>query len=150
MSLVISESMLGKIGAKLAEAYPEEGCGIMIGLSPKEFGDPARELKVNRYHPLSNSWEGPGKKTRYEFSGLELAKVERELSGTGDAILGFYHSHPDVPAWPSPFDLERAWPFYCYLIVSLREGKPAGARAWRVNEDGSSFLEEPVQIIPLP
>jgi len=33
-------------------------------------------------------------------------------------VVGFWHSHPDHPAWPSEFDSDRSWVDYAYLIVN--------------------------------
>jgi proteasome lid subunit RPN8/RPN11 len=60
--------------------------------------------------------------------------------------VGFYHSHPDHPAEPSSFDLEHAWPYYSYLIVSVRDGRVADARSWRMAPDRSRFEPETLEI----
>jgi len=61
-------------------------------------------------------------------------------------VLGFFHSHPDHPAVPSAFDLERAWPYYSYLIVSLARGIPDAHGLWRLRADGAAFEPEPLTI----
>jgi len=58
-------------------------------------------------------------------------------------VVGFYHSHPDHPARPSAFDLEHAWPFYSYVIVSVEDGAVADMRSWRLRDDRSEFEPEP-------
>jgi len=63
-------------------------------------------------------------------------------------VVGFFHSHPDHPASPSAFDLEHAWPYYSYLIVSVGRGRVADARAWRLATDRSRF--EPETLEPSP
>jgi len=62
-------------------------------------------------------------------------------------VVGFYHSHPDAPAQPSGFDREHAWPGYCYLIVSVRQGDPQEMRNWLLREDRSGFDEDVIQTI---
>ena len=57
-------------------------------------------------------------------------------------LLGFYHSHPDHPARPSQYDLDHAWPFFSYIIVSVRSGKPEAMTSWRLREDRSAFDPE--------
>ena len=84
------------------------------------------------------------KTNRYAIDPKLLAKVEAELSGTGRGIVGFFHSHPQAPAWPSPFDLSMALPCCSYWIVSVRDGKAADSRSWQRTEDGRSFVEEEV------
>jgi proteasome lid subunit RPN8/RPN11 len=63
-------------------------------------------------------------------------------------VLGFFHSHPDHPARPSAFDLEHAWPYYSYLIVSVVDGKVAGIASWRLAADRTRFDPEPLEPMP--
>jgi proteasome lid subunit RPN8/RPN11 len=142
MSVLIPSDVLESIREAARRAYPEEACGVLIGSADAEFGIRDRKLLVRLSRPLANAWEDAQRRTRYQADPGEIAAIERELSGTGSAIVGFYHSHPDVPAWPSPFDLERAWPFYSYLIVSVRGGVPKELRAWRLTDGGDAFEEE--------
>ena len=51
---------------------------------------------------------------------------------------------PDHPAQPSQYDLDHAWPFFSYVIVSVRDGEPRELRSWRLRDDRSQFDEEPV------
>ena len=51
-----------------------------------------------------------------------LDHARRHLPQAGGELLGFYHSHPDHPARPSQYDLDHAWPFFSYVIVSVRGG----------------------------
>ena len=77
---------------------------------------------------------------------VEFVALERELEGSGQEIIGFYHSHPDGRPHPSPFDLERAWETYFYLIVSVNDGQDGEARLWVVDGDQNRFREEPLEI----
>ncbi len=63
--------------------------------------------------------------------------------------MGIYHSHPDHPPLHSPFDRERAWVDYVYIILSIRNGRFHEARAWilRSEDKDSPFDEETLQII---
>ena len=68
--------------------------------------------------------------------------AERRASELGVDVLGFYHSHPDHPARPSRYDLDHAWPFMSYVIVSVRAGVPDAMTSWRLREDRSAFDPE--------
>ena len=57
----------------------------------------------------------------------------------GADLLGFYHSHPDHPARPSQYDLDHAWPFFSYIIVSVAGGVPQDMTSWRLRDDRSTF-----------
>jgi proteasome lid subunit RPN8/RPN11 len=68
--------------------------------------------------------------------------AERRASELGADVIGFYHSHPDHPARPSQYDLDHAWPFMSYVIVSVLAGVPGAMTSWRLREDRSVFDPE--------
>ena len=51
-------------------------------------------------------------------------------------------AHPDHPARPSQYDLDHAWPFFSYVIVSVHEGVPQDMTSWLLQDDRSAFSEE--------
>jgi proteasome lid subunit RPN8/RPN11 len=61
--------------------------------------------------------------------------------------LGFYHSHPDHPALPSGYDLDHAFPFFSYVIVSVQKGEPTEVRSFVMREDRSAFDAEELQAV---
>jgi proteasome lid subunit RPN8/RPN11 len=130
-----------------AAAYPEESCGALIGPVAGDFDRPGRRVEATDLRALGNAWESGGRANRYQVEPAQLARLERELAGTGRGIVGWYHTHPDVPAWPSPFDLLRAWPCYSYLILSVVGKKTVEARSWVRSEDGKDFLAEPFEVV---
>jgi proteasome lid subunit RPN8/RPN11 len=86
---------------------------------------------------------------RFEMDPRDFLQAEEDAAHTGEEILGFYHSHPDHPAWPSPTDLLRAqpWPGYYHLIVAVRAaGFQKDARVWQVTEDEEGFVEEELRV----
>lgn len=119
--------------------YPEECCGILIGEVPGE--QEGNNLYVSQARKVPNLWEGKARTHRFLADPSALFQAEKEYRGKPEGIVGIYHSHPDVPANPSIFDLERAWPFYSYLILSVYEGKLKEARAWRLAKDLRRFRE---------
>ena len=148
MSLHVPKAIVAQVERAAEGAFPEECCGILIGPVPQGFEKQGRAVCVEEARPLPNGWESSARTHRYEIDPRIFAKIEQELSGTGRGIVGLYHSHPSVPAWPSPFDLERAWPCYSYWIVCVREGKAAGSRSWMRSDDGAHFFEEPIRQEP--
>jgi proteasome lid subunit RPN8/RPN11 len=73
----------------------------------------------------------------------DAEKVGREQ---GLDVIGWYHSHPDHPARPSEFDREHAWPWYSYIIVSVRNGAPQEMTSWRLEDDRAAFSSEALEI----
>ena len=70
--------------------------------------------------------------------------AEKRAREAGLDLLGFYHSHPDHPARPSQYDLDHAWPFFSYVIVSVMAGEDKLLTSWRLKDDRSAFDEETV------
>ena len=112
--------------------YGDECCGALIG---------PRSGVVAEAFALSNTTDGE-RRRRFLVGPREYRDAEARAAAIGQELLGFYHSHPDHPAIPSAFDLERAWPNLSYLIVSVRSGRAAEARSWRLRADRSGFEEE--------
>jgi len=127
--------------AHLCRAYPDEGCGVLVGR------DEGQERIVERVVPLDNRREA-ARGNRYLIAPEQLLEVERAAREEGLDVLGFFHSHPDHPARPSAFDLEHAWPYYSYLIVSVVRGNVAAARSWRLAPDRTRFDPEPLETLP--
>ena len=146
MSLHLPKRLWSEVEAHASRAYPEECCGALIGPLPQGFERPGREVVVTELAAFDNAWEAAGRCNRYQVDPVQMGRLERRLLGTGTGIVGYYHSHPDVPDWPSPFDLMLAWPCCSYLIVSVVGAKARSARSWMRSEDGREFLNEPFSI----
>jgi proteasome lid subunit RPN8/RPN11 len=136
MNLKITAESLEAIRRHGESTYPEECGGLLLGL------DDGRVREITEALPLENVRKD-SRHNRVELDPLSYAKAEREASRRGLGVWGYYHSHPDHPAVPSPFDLEHA-PFteWSYIIVSILEGKASDLRTWRVREDRSQFDEQ--------
>ena len=139
MSLHLGATHAGAIHAHLARAYPEEGCGVLLG---RDEG--ARRI-VEEVRVFENRRED-SRGNRYLIAPEQLLEAERDARAAGRDVLGFYHSHPDHPALPSAFDLEHAWPYYSYLIVSVQAGRVEDTRSWRLVADRSRFEPETLEL----
>lgn len=117
-------------------AYPEECCGVMLGTL--EHG----VKRVRALVPMANIREDEARARRYLIAPEELRDVESRAEAEGLDIVGFYHSHPDHPAIPSAFDRDHAWPWWSYVIVSVRSGSAGDVRVWQLDEAGA-FEPEP-------
>lgn len=72
--------------------------------------------------------------------------AEAEHAVRGLVVVGFYHSHPDAPARPSPYDLEHAtWPWLSYVIVAARSGQAEELTSWVLADDRAAFLPEEIR-----
>ena len=131
MGLELKPQVDAAIRAHGAETYPNECCGALIG----------REGVVSQAFALPNTTE-EGPRTRFLVRPQDYKAAERQAGEAGGELLGFYHSHPDHPARPSQYDLDHAWPFFSYVIVSVRAGVSEGMTSWRLREDRSAFDQE--------
>jgi proteasome lid subunit RPN8/RPN11 len=95
------------------ETYPNECCGALIG----------SDGVVRHVAPLPNTTE-EGARRRFLIRPTDYTFVEREATRLNQELLGFYHSHPDHPAKPSQYDLDHAFPFFWYVIVSVQQARP--------------------------
>jgi proteasome lid subunit RPN8/RPN11 len=120
--------------------YPHECCGLLIG---RMEANPRRKTVVEIY-PVSNAREEEAKHNRSLILPDEYVRGERHARARGLDIVGNYHSHPDHPAEPSPFDLEHAWPTWSYVIVSVGAGQARDLRSWEMRADRSRFDEEEI------
>jgi proteasome lid subunit RPN8/RPN11 len=117
------------------EAYPHECCGFLVGVWEGE------DKIVTAVRRAENA-RADSPANRYLIAPELFVRVQREASASGQDIVGFYHSHPDVAARPSAFDREHAWPRYSYVIVSVRAGEPRELCSWRLADDRAAFAEE--------
>ena len=140
-SLRLCAALAHQIHAHVRQAYPEEGCGVLLGR------DDAGTRAVERVLPCPNRGAA-ARGHRYQIAPEDVLAADREARAAGLDVVGFFHSHPDHPAAPSAFDLEHAWPYYSYLIVSLEAGRVVDAKAWRLAADRSRFETETLESLP--
>ena len=131
MALKFSSRVADTIRQHGTETYPNECCGALIG----------NDGIVHRAVALPNKTE-EGPRRRFLVRPQDYREAEQTASDSGVELLGFYHSHPDHPARPSEYDLNHAWPFFSYVIVSVRDGVPGDMTSWRLLDDRSTFTEE--------
>ena len=104
--------------------------------------------KTQDVGPIADDAISIGAKVLWQQLGVKNEAAAAKARAAGLDVVGFFHSHPDHPARPSAFDLENAWPFYSYLIVSVERGRAADSRSWRLAEDRSAFEPETLEILP--
>jgi proteasome lid subunit RPN8/RPN11 len=129
--LVLGPGVDAAIRAHGGEAYPHECCGALFGC----------DRVVGATHALPNTTE-EGPRRRFLVRPGDYRAAERQARDAGADLLGFYHSHPDHPARPSQYDLDHAWPFFSYVIVSVQNGESRDMTSWRLREDRSAFDQE--------
>ena len=129
----IRQAALDVLVAHARSELPAECCGLLIGAG-------ATIEEAVRAHNLA------GSPTRFLLDPKDHIDARREARRRGLDVLGFYHSHPRSPAFPSPIDIaEASYPDAVYLIVSL-EGAVAETRLFQL--DGDTATELPLVAVP--
>jgi len=157
VALTLTQEHIDRIQAHAEQAYPHEGCGLLVGRFDAETNE---KILVNLVL-LDNAWDtaghadlaghgGPAGMTsqrRYWIAPQDLFETQRQARADGLVIIGVYHSHPNAEAVPSSCDRDLAWPTYAYIIVSVRHGLAADLQNWQL--DGNHhFQPEPMKIAP--
>ena len=141
--LKIRPELLQRIQAHGAQTYPHECCGALLGRD----GDDGRE--VLDLVPLPNRRDD-SPRNRFELAPDDVRLAENAARANRVELIGWYHSHPDAPARPSEFDREHAWPWYSYIIVSVREGQPCDTTSWRLRDDRAAYDPEAIEVAARP
>ncbi len=137
----LTMEVLSQIHENGEKSYPEEGAGLMLGK------DENGRREVQAILSLTNSREDEARHNRYLITAEDMMAAEMEAMRMELDIVGIFHSHPDHPNRPSEFDREWALPWYSYLITSVLEGKAAGSRSWRLEDDRQGFIEERIIVL---
>ena len=120
--------MIDEIAAHAREEIPRECCGVLLG----------KGTEIVESVRTRNLADDPN---RYVLDPQGHIAARRAARRRGLAVVGFYHSHPDHPARPSQYDLDHAFPFFWYVIVSIQQAQPEKMTVWRLADDRSEFRE---------
>lgn len=137
MALRIASRLLEQMKKHASLSYPDECCGFLLG---------GEEGEVQEVIESRNMFEGP-RERRYFISPEQMRDAEKHASERSLFVTGIYHSHPDAPAEPSSFDLENAWPWFRYLILSARASGVVDVSGWLLRDDRSGFNREEITML---
>jgi proteasome lid subunit RPN8/RPN11 len=157
MILLISAKNHQLIQKYAEQTYPEECCGLLLGVHQILEGEKINVVK--EIYPTPNVWErslsepdqpDSQKATshrRYRIDPVSMLKAQQYARANNWDITGIYHSHPNAAAVPSEWDRAWAWPEYSYIIVSLKNGMSQDLRNWILDDISHKFLSEKM-IVP--
>ncbi|NEP08810.1 MAG: M67 family metallopeptidase [Symploca sp. SIO1A3] len=156
--LKLHSNHLQEIQTHAQSTYPEECCGILVGL---QQGDAKTLIQVL---PTENSWNDEAAETfcsieamaqlqqsrrnRFSIAPAAMLQAQKQARDRDLDIIGIYHSHPDYPAVPSELDRAIAWQQYSYIIVSVQQGKASACKSWSLDQD-HQFQPEDINILPI-
>jgi proteasome lid subunit RPN8/RPN11 len=126
-----------------AETYPYECCGALLGRDT-DMTAQGSSREVWALFPLVNRRDD-SPRNRFSVTSEDVRDAEKLARKSGLEVVGWYHSHPDHPACPSQYDLEHAWPWYSYMIVSVANGVPEEITSWHLRDDRTEF--EPDMVV---
>lgn len=98
--LVLTPDQEAQMLAEAQAAHPLECCGLLVGRVQDG------EARVRDILPAANVADAPER--AFEIDPRTLIQAHRNARERGEAILGWYHSHPSGVAVPSACDAERA------------------------------------------
>ena len=107
-----------------ARAHPEECCGILLGSA----------ARIVRAEPAANVHPAP--ETHFEIDPAALIAAHKAMRAGGEAIVGYFHSHPQGEAIPSATD--RAMAAHDGSVWAIVAGE--SLRLWRDEADGFTPL----------
>jgi proteasome lid subunit RPN8/RPN11 len=140
-ALKIPAELMQKIEAHGVETFPYECCGALLGR------DDEGGRVVTALFALSNRRQD-SPRNRFEITPEDVMLAERTAHDKKLDLIGWYHSHPNAPARPSEFDREHAWPWYSYIIVSIRDGSAKEMTSWRLEDDRTAYDPEAIESMP--
>ncbi len=96
MIVAISSVVKNALLTEAAKAGADECCGLLLG----------RDGAIESLVPARNVATDPSRS--FEIDPVTLLRTHREARGSGLAVVGHYHSHPNGRAEPSARDAARA------------------------------------------
>ena len=138
--LKLSQSVFEAIRKHGERAFPHECCGVLFGIMK---GD---QRIVGEVFVIENQFEESERYHRFLITPDDYREAEKAARAKKVDIIGFYHSHPDSPSVASKYDLDHAFPWFSYVIVSIMKNNYHDIRSWVMENDRSKFNEENVVI----
>lgn len=125
------------------QAYPYEGCGVLLGPFGKEAL--AQEIVV-----LRNTLKEQGRgRFDFTFSSQEFYEAQCAAEKENLDIIGIFHTHPDHPPQPSPTDIRQpllaGW---INVIAAVQGGAFKEAKAWWRDDERQPFAETVLIVQP--
>jgi len=156
--VVIPKGMVQTIYQWAEKAYPNEGCGLLVGQFEEKNKKKVVRLatltnqlltkNINNAPTLPTERQGQGAgKTEFVMDPQEFNKEMLKAEQDGLDVVGIIHTHPDHPALPSRIDASQ--PFlaqWSNIIVAVHQGKTKEMKSWFREEDGQEFTEEQIVI----
>ena len=129
---ILGKEVLERIYRHGADAYPEECCGFVFADGTVHAGTNIQS-ELNARNPQVYQRDST---TGYTFSVGDTLMLNKSFRSDNPVAI-IYHSHPDVGAYFSREDEEKALfqgePIYPvqYLVIDVRDSKACGAKLFQ-------------------
>lgn len=123
MNLRIKKKDLKAVEKHALESFPLECCGLMIGKVKEDVFYVEKVVSADNIHKSSVSFE----------ADAELVyRAINEAEAKGLALIGIYHSHPNMNAYISARDAEimKLWPNVAWLVLGVIREKIVEKKAF--------------------
>jgi proteasome lid subunit RPN8/RPN11 len=128
----LSSALLEHMAKAARQAYPLECCGLIMG-HVVEGGWVVSDI-------VASENLSPTPERNFEVDMRLRLRLQRELRGTGNAVIGHYHSHPGGRAEPSATDLQSAWEdgMIWLIIAAMADGEEMSATVYSAQTNSFS------------
>ena len=99
--LAVTSGVIATLLAEAEKAGATECCGLLLGAKPQ-----GGKVLITGALSAANVADDPTQ--RFEIDPLTLVRAHKAARAGGMQVLGYYHSHPNGRAEPSPCDSEQA------------------------------------------
>lgn len=123
-------------------AFPYECCGAMLG-----HVDWQSQKKTVTELVILENVSTENKHRRFSVSASDYKALEKSAKEKQLTLLGFYHTHPSHPCVPSETDLNYAWPFFSYIILSVFDDGPRDLFSFVLDSGAHQLVEETLLIV---
>ncbi len=137
--LHLAPALRARIASEAEGALPRECCGLIEGVRA------GNDLRATALHAMPNIAAGPD---RFEIDSAGHFALLRALRGTGRAVIGCYHSHPNGRPELSARDREfLSDDGFVWLVAAVGAGGTAFAAF--ACEPGQTDAISPVPLAPI-
>ncbi len=145
--MILTVDEFERIRAQAEAEYPAECCGVVLTRAEgpgERLLVPCRNVQ-DELHAKDPRTHPRNARTAYHIDSKDLLRIAR-LEGEGYRVRTIYHSHIDAGAYFSETDKAKAliqgeptYPEASYVVVSIVEGRVAGAAAFAWDPDRRDF-----------
>jgi proteasome lid subunit RPN8/RPN11 len=110
------------------KALPNETGGFLLGYVGRDIGQNRWHLYIDQAEAVEPTEAAP---THFAFSWRDVDRIRSSREKTGRALIGWYHTHPDLGVFLSRTDVEKTHnrlfndPFQIALVLDPVRGTAA-------------------------